>query len=196
MSDKQEYSEEYKKLLKYINDTPELLSTLYDWDLLPEQVQPKTERCNMMIQFVVWYREVYSKRIAELEAELAEVKPKWQCKAKSAFSSDPPQECDWPFCGCDPKADDVIESLQECGWASFEEVCETEREHKSELAEAKKDSERLDWLVESGCVVIPSGEGWLAFKAGVFNDFFGTTFREAIDLARGANAQPPTKERG
>ncbi len=64
-----EYSDQYRELLKYINDTPELISTLYDWDLLPEQVVTKTERCNMMIQFVVWYRDEFSKQVAELKRE-------------------------------------------------------------------------------------------------------------------------------
>lgn len=36
------------------------------------------------------------------------------CKAR-ASASDPPQDCDWPFCGCDPRADKVLATLQECG---------------------------------------------------------------------------------
>src|SRR6185312_10932188 len=26
------------------------------------------------------------------------------------------QDCDWPFCGCDPKADKVIEAIEESGF--------------------------------------------------------------------------------
>ena len=37
----------------------------------------------------------------------------WTCGAKA--STDPPQECDWPTCGCDPRAAKVIEALQESG---------------------------------------------------------------------------------
>lgn len=33
------------------------------------------------------------------------------CKARR--STDPPQDCDWPTCGCDPAADKVIEALIE-----------------------------------------------------------------------------------
>ena len=38
MSDKKatEYTEDVKQLLRYICDTPELLSLLYDIDMLPE----------------------------------------------------------------------------------------------------------------------------------------------------------------
>lgn len=43
-----------------------------------------------------------------------EVSP-WTCKAKSS-ATDPPQDCDWPRCGCDPKANQVIEALEERGW--------------------------------------------------------------------------------
>jgi hypothetical protein len=37
----------------------------------------------------------------------------WQCGARSSI--DPPQDCDWPLCGCDPYADKVIEALIERG---------------------------------------------------------------------------------
>ncbi len=37
----------------------------------------------------------------------------WECKAKK--TADPPQDCDWPTCGCDRYADRVIEALQESG---------------------------------------------------------------------------------
>lgn len=37
----------------------------------------------------------------------------WKCKARAA--TDPPQDCDWPCCGCDPHADKVIAALEESG---------------------------------------------------------------------------------
>jgi hypothetical protein len=36
------------------------------------------------------------------------------CKVRAVGKTDPPQDCDWPFCGCDPHADKVIAHLQEC----------------------------------------------------------------------------------
>jgi hypothetical protein len=36
------------------------------------------------------------------------------CAARAAGKTDPPQDCDWPFCGCDPHATKVIEALDEC----------------------------------------------------------------------------------
>ena len=38
----------------------------------------------------------------------------FECKARKS-ASDPPQDCDWPFCGCDPYADKVIEAIEESG---------------------------------------------------------------------------------
>lgn len=39
------------------------------------------------------------------------------CAAKhSDTGANDPQDCDWPFCGCDPKADKVIEAIQESGF--------------------------------------------------------------------------------
>lgn len=37
-----------------------------------------------------------------------------ECRAKR--TADPPQDCNWPLCGCDPYADRVIGALLECGW--------------------------------------------------------------------------------
>lgn len=31
-------------------------------------------------------------------------------------TADPPQDCDWPFCGCDDHATKVLEAVLECGW--------------------------------------------------------------------------------
>ena len=55
--------------------------------------------------------------------EMAEAKrePKAQrCAATLGF--DPPQDCDAPFCGCNPEWPKVIEMLQECGWKSPAEL--------------------------------------------------------------------------
>jgi hypothetical protein len=38
----------------------------------------------------------------------------YTCRARSG-KSDPPADCDWPMCGCDPYADKVITTLDECG---------------------------------------------------------------------------------
>jgi hypothetical protein len=38
----------------------------------------------------------------------------WVCKARRS-NSDPPQDCDWPWCGCDPAATKVIDALIEQG---------------------------------------------------------------------------------
>jgi hypothetical protein len=34
------------------------------------------------------------------------------CKARQG-ATDPPQDCDWPNCGCDPYADKVLAALEE-----------------------------------------------------------------------------------
>ena len=42
-------------------------------------------------------------------------------KCAATLPADPPMDCDFPFCGCDPVWQDVIKALQECGWHSKEE---------------------------------------------------------------------------
>lgn len=51
-------STEHKELISYINNTPELLSLLYDMDLLPEQVKLLSYDLdyNRMIVLVSWYK--------------------------------------------------------------------------------------------------------------------------------------------
>ncbi len=39
---------------------------------------------------------------------------KWSCGALRAHF-DVPADCNWPFCGCDAHATEVLETLQECG---------------------------------------------------------------------------------
>jgi hypothetical protein len=41
----------------------------------------------------------------------------WKCKAR-AGAFDPPVDCDWPTCGCDPLAEKVIDALRESGWTN------------------------------------------------------------------------------
>lgn len=38
----------------------------------------------------------------------------WSCGALRS-GGDVPADCDWPFCGCDAHATEVIQALQECG---------------------------------------------------------------------------------
>ena len=52
--------------------------------------------------------------VGEVERE------RWKCKASA--TADPPQDCDMPFCGCDPTFHAVMETLQESGWLPCEEA--------------------------------------------------------------------------
>jgi hypothetical protein len=76
----------------------------------------------------------------DVEAELAaarELGP-WKCKANP--TADPPQDCDFPFCGCDPNAINVIETLQESGWIGPKEACDRE---KAAIAAARLEAAEL-----------------------------------------------------
>jgi hypothetical protein len=48
-----------------------------------------------------------------VEAAIARHAHQFTCKANKG--ADPPQDCDWPVCGCDPYTDQVIAALQEAG---------------------------------------------------------------------------------
>jgi hypothetical protein len=49
--------------------------------------------------------------LAENERLRSEQLKAWTCKARR--TADPPQDCTWPSCGCDPYADKVIAALEE-----------------------------------------------------------------------------------
>lgn len=50
----------------------------------------------------------------------------WKCEAQ--LTADPPQDCGWPTCGCDPYADKVIAALEESGYVSPEALREKDAE--------------------------------------------------------------------
>lgn len=56
-----------------------------------------------------------------------------------------PQDCDWPFCGCDPRADKVVEALQECGWVSPKAAEASLRSAKARAYEKAAD------IIEANC---------------------------------------------
>ena len=56
-----------------------------------------------------------SRSEAEAISAQLEAKKEWTCKVRHAGTTDPPQDCDWPWCGCDPQADRILAALQEEG---------------------------------------------------------------------------------
>jgi hypothetical protein len=43
--------------------------------------------------------------------------PRFTCRAKAN-----PEDCDWPFCSCDPAANRVMEAIQECNEVIVDET--------------------------------------------------------------------------
>ena len=41
-------------------------------------------------------------------------------KCAATRNTDPPQDCDYPFCGCSEEAMKCMETLIECGWGNVE----------------------------------------------------------------------------
>lgn len=44
----------------------------------------------------------------------------WECAASRApagFAGETPPDCDWPYCGCDPKASEVLDALAKQGYS-------------------------------------------------------------------------------
>lgn len=60
----------------------------------------------------------FRKRAKRVSGAAQEVSPPSPvCKAqRTGVGGNDPIDCDWPFCGCDPKADKVIKAIQESGF--------------------------------------------------------------------------------
>lgn len=91
----------------------------------------------------------------------------WKCRARHGYHIDP-VDCDWPGCGCDPCANEVMERLEEhmneTGWYSPDAADELRddiaalRSRIEELEEALTDIiEAVDdrWLAESHAASTP-----------------------------------------
>jgi hypothetical protein len=72
------------------------------------------------------------------KAERAYSAEGWKCKANR--TADPPQDCDWPHCGCDPNAEKVIEALIEEGWGP------SQTGERTYSAEEASELERAAWM--------------------------------------------------
>ena len=59
------------------------------------------------------------------------------CRARNSYPD--PVDCDWPHCGCDPKATKVVEALIEEGWSSEGEV--------ERLRKALGETDRIAWHI-------------------------------------------------
>jgi hypothetical protein len=59
-----------------------------------------------------------------------------RCKANT--TADPPQDCDFPFCGCFEMATKTIEALQECGWGKAAQTTLPSSEDKDDPISSDK----------------------------------------------------------
>ena len=64
-----ERSKGFQELLDYINATPELLSLLYDLDLMPEQLDFPSHDGNRMILIAKWHQVKFSEQKPAVKGE-------------------------------------------------------------------------------------------------------------------------------
>lgn len=123
--------------------------------LLAEAITPSPEtgkhvsRCTKAEAAFLDRLPIFSALLAELEvaeAENARLKTQPMAKCKANRSSDPPQDCDWPYCGCDEHAEKVVESMIECGWQSPREVTTKDAELERLKAVLEDHAEVFDSL--------------------------------------------------
>jgi hypothetical protein len=85
----------------------------------------------------LWWLGFATREQAEAAAAKVNAKP-WECASRKQGTAggNDPAECNHPFCGCDPNATKVVESLQESGWLDAERAGKLR-------ADAKRHEERF-----------------------------------------------------
>lgn len=85
----------------------------------------------------------------------------WKCKAQ--LTADPPQDCDWPSCGCDPYADKVLAALEEAapGLFSIQRDNEQLRKALSSLQRERDEALRKSEIDQRQCDEMTSRAGEL-----------------------------------
>lgn len=104
-----------------------------------------------------WYGEDIPYLLAELER-----REKAECAARKAGTSDGsyPQDCDWPFCGCDERASKVMDTLLECGWIGNKEAEMLKRELDAEAGRV-----RINFRIMENLGLVNSIDGWINQRA-------------------------------
>lgn len=114
------------------------------WLISPEKNGSLTA-VELACEFAEAYAQPFRERAEKAEA-LAAV-PKWECHAakfKCGYpgGGDPP-DCDFPFCGCCPDAQKVINSLVEIDWGPASDELRKWRTLAGEMAEALREIEKI-----------------------------------------------------
>ena len=108
----------------------------------------------------------------------------WACKARAQGTPGgiDPVDCDWPFCGCDPHADKVIEAIQESDYAervTTEFRLQNDREWKVKVDFQRRRAELAITLLEQ-CAASP----WSVSRSDVEKRLAEIEALEADDVAR------------
>ncbi len=86
-----------------------------------------------------------------LDIKRAENEPEPARKCMANRSADPPQDCDAPFCGCNPAWDDCIKMLQECDLLIDRRAPRAAQPPPVECFDLKRANELGDAIVQRIC---------------------------------------------
>ena len=117
----------------------------------------------------------------DLAAAQATQKKKRRCAA--TLPSDPPMDCDAPFCGCNPAWIEALELANESGWLNETQA----RAIAAELEKVRKDAERYRWLNQKDNFMIAIDDKNIRLKCGTHLDRW---IDAAIDAAIARGGKP------
>lgn len=96
-----------------------------------------------------------AKELVALRAETDRLQRPVKCKVREA-GGDPPQDCDWPHCGCDPKAAVVLDAIHEEGYLAPTEAAKL----RGKLGAAVRAATSLRELVDLALGYLDTLDAW------------------------------------
>jgi hypothetical protein len=133
--------------------------------------------------------------ILALLAERKELR--FSCKARAGNTGSlDPQDCDWPFCGCDEYASKVLETVEESGYATPREVTqmrvdalEVTKALESYVASFDAHRTETDAMLDALCHALTLNSNCCEY-IGRVHDAHRTKLREIMDCAREGKFSP------
>lgn len=105
-------------------------------------------------------------QISSLKMEIAQLKREQKPQSCAAGKGDPPQDCDAPFCGCNPEWTKVMQWLDEAGWKSREEVRKLEADIASRQSWKESAIAKLRDMDRQYVLLMENGRDRIVFLGG------------------------------
>jgi hypothetical protein len=123
-------------------------------------------------------------KVATLRTQLEAVEDgehAFKCRAEKPL--DPPQECNWPFCGCDPYAEKVLDAIPD------QPICQGCELLKQEIATLRTELEAAEQVLDADTSAPPRLKGGLVARLEMFSRTHASMREAVLDRAEATEHQ-------